>query len=92
MPTFAPTYFDTYFDLDDEDFMFTNLQVERFPLSLLKVGMWYLDCVGGFVPSVEDDLHCSLAESAPVSIVEHEVELSPSVEVEKEKTEKGKKG
>ena len=92
LPTFAPAYFDTYFDLDDEDFMFTKLQVERFPLPYLKAGAWYLDCVGGFVPSMENDLHCFLAESAPVSIVEDKVEPSPVVEVEKEKIEKAKKG
>ena len=91
-PTFAPAYFNTYFDPDDEDFMFTKLQVERFPLPHLKAGAWYLDCVGGFVLSVEDDLHCSLAKSAPVSVVQDEVEPSPPMEVEKEKIEKGKKG
>ena len=41
--------------------------------------------------SAEDDLHCSLAESAPVGI-EDEVEPLLPVEVEKEKTKKGKKG
>ena len=44
------------------------------------------------MPSMEDDLYCSLAESALISIVEDEVEQSPLVEVEKEKTEKAKKG
>ena len=84
---FAPAYFDTYFDPDDEDYMFTKLQVERFLLPPLKAGTWYLDCVGGFVPSIENNLHRSLAESAPVGVVENEVESSPAMEVEKEKTE-----
>ena len=92
LPAFAPSYFDTYFDPNDEDFMFTKLQVERFPLLHLKAGTRYLDCVGGLLPSMEDDLHCSLVESAPVSVAEDEVELLPTVEVEKEKTEKAKKG
>ena len=91
-PVFAPAYFDTYFDPNDEDYMFTKLQVERFPLPHLKAGAWYLDCVGGFVPSMENDLHRSLAESAPVGVIEDEVEPSSAVEVEKEKTEKAKKG
>ena len=90
-PAFAPAYFDTYFDLDDKDFMFTKLQGERFPLPHLKAGAWYLDCVGGFVPSIENDLHRFLAESAPLSVVEDKVEPSSIVEVEKEKTEKAKK-
>ena len=92
MPAFASTYFDTYFDPDDEDFIFTKLQVERFPLLHLKAGAWYLDCVEGFVPSMENDLLRFFAESTPVSIVEDEVESSLAVEVEKEKTKKAKKG
>ena len=92
LPTFAPIYFDTYFDPDDEDFMFKKLQVERFPLPHLKAGAWYLDCVGGFVPSMENDLHRFLAQSAPIGVVEVEVEPSPAVKVEKEKTKKAKKG
>ena len=72
--------------------MFTKLQVERFPLPHLKAGAWYLDCVGGFVSSMENDLHRFLAKSVPVSIVEDEVKSSLVVEVEKEKTEKAKKG
>ena len=44
------------------------------------------------MPSMENDLHRLFAKSAPVSVVEDEVELSPVVEVEKEKTEKAKKG
>ena len=88
LPAFAPAYFDTYFDPNNEDFMFTKLQVERFPLPHLKAGAWYVDCVGGFVPSMENDLHCYLAKSALVSVVEDGVELSPVMEVEKKKTEK----
>ena len=91
-PAFAPAYFNTYFDPDDEDYMFTKLQVERFPLPHLKARAWYLDCVGGFVPSMENDLHRPLAKCAPVGVVEDKVEPSPAVEVEKEKTEKAKKG
>ena len=44
------------------------------------------------MPSAEDNLHCSFAKNAPISIVEDKVELSAPVEVEKEKIEKGKKG
>ena len=91
-PAFAPTYFDTYLVPDAEDFMFTKLQVERFPLPHLKAGEWYFDCVGRFVPSTEDNLHHALAKSAPISIVEDKVESSLPVEVEKEKAQKGKKG
>ena len=91
-PTFASAYFDTYFDHDDEDYMFMKLQVEKFPLPHLKARLWYLDCVGGFVPSMENDLHRSLAKCAPIGVVEDEVEPSPAMEVEKEKTEKAKKG
>ena len=91
LPAFALAYFDTYFDPDDNDYMFMKLQAERFPLPHLKAVAWYLDCVGGFVPSMENDLHCSLAKSAPVGVVEDEVEPSPVMEVEKEKIEKAKK-
>ena len=42
------------------------------------------------MPSAKDDLHHSLAESAPISVVEDKVESSLPMEVEKEKTEKGK--
>ena len=70
--SFASVYFETYFDPNDEDFIFTKLQVERFPLPHLKAGAWYLDCVGGFVPSMEN-LHRFLAKSTPVSLVEDEV-------------------
>ena len=70
---------------DAEDFIFSKLQVERFPLPHLKAGAWDLNCVGGFVPSAKADLHYSLTKSAPVSAVEDEVEPSPLVEVEKEK-------
>ena len=72
--------------------MFTKLQDERFPLPHLKAGAWYLDCVGGFVPSMENDLHRSLSECAPIGVVDDEVEPSPAVEVEKEKIKKAKKG
>ena len=44
------------------------------------------------MPSAKDNLHRSLTESAPISVVEDKVEPSPPVEVEKEKTKKGKKG
>ena len=44
------------------------------------------------MPSIENDLHRFLAKSAPVSVVEDEVEPSPIVEVEKAKTKKAKKG
>ena len=44
------------------------------------------------MPSMEDNLYRFLAKSAPVIVVEDEVELLPAVEVEKEKTEKAKKG
>ena len=44
------------------------------------------------MPSAENDLHCSLTESAPISVVEDKVEPSLAMEVEKEKTEKAKKG
>ena len=71
--------------------MFKKLQVERFPLPHLKAGAWYLDCVGGFVPSMENDLYQPLAESTLISVVEDEVEPLPAVEVEKEKTEKPRK-
>ena len=91
-PAFAPAYFDTYFDPDDEDYMFMKVQVERFPLPHLKAGAWYLNCVGGFVSSMEIDLHRSIVESAFLGAVEDEVEPSPAVEVEKEKIEKAKKG
>ena len=90
-PAFAPIYFDTYVVPDVEDFIFIKLHLERFPLPHLKAGVRYLNCVGGFLPSPEDDLHRSLAKSAPVSAVEDKVESSPPVEVEKEKVEKGKK-
>ena len=89
---FAPAYFDTYFKPDDEDFIFMKLQVERFPLPHLKAGAWYLDCVGGFMPSMENDLHRFLVENAPVSVVKDEVEPSLAVEVEKEKKKKAMKG
>ena len=92
LSAFAPAYFDTYFNPNDEDFMFTKLQVERFPLPHLKAGAWYLDCVGGFVPSMENDLYHFLTESAPISVVEDEVEPLPVVEVQKEKIEKATKG
>ena len=93
LPAFSPAYFDTYFNLDDEDFIFMKLQIERFPLPHLKARAWYLDCVGGFVPSMENDHHRFLAKSAPISVVEDEVQPSAMVEVEKEKTsQEGKEG
>ena len=49
-PAFALAYFNTYFDLDDKDYMFTKLQVERFPLLYLKAEAWYLNCVEGLCP------------------------------------------
>ena len=90
-PAFSPAYFDTYFDPDDENYMFTKLQDERFPLPHLKARSWYLDCVGGFLPSMENDLHRSLAGTS-VGIVDDKFELLPIVEVEKERIEKAKKG
>ena len=84
-PAFTPAYFDTYMVPNAEDFIFMNLQVERFPLPYLKTGAWYLDYVGGFVPSSKADLYRSLTKSAPVSAIEDVVEPSSLVEVEKEK-------
>ena len=46
----------------------------------------------GSVPSMENNLHRSLAKCAPIGVVEDKVEPSPAVEVEKEKIEKAKKG
>ena len=56
--------------MDDSSnkFIYTSHQVTKYPSSHLMTVGWYLDCFGGFVPTLEEALHRTLIQTTPVEI------------------------
>ena len=80
-------------DHSSNKFIYTMLQVSKYPSSHLMVAGWYLDCSGGFIPTSKEALHQSLIEMAPVEIKEpKEPQKQLSPQKKNKKVEKGTKG
>ena len=54
---------------DDDDFMYTEQQVARFPFFHLEARDWYLDYFEGFVPKAKEVLLSSLVDTTPMEPV-----------------------
>ena len=69
---FFPAFFEEGMDDSSNNFIYTSHQVIKYPSSHLMVTGWYLDCSGGFVPTLEEALHQSLTQTTPVEMVDLE--------------------
>ena len=52
------------------EFMYTKLQVSKYPPHHLRAVDWYLDCSARFVPNLEDVLHSSLTNNASIEMID----------------------
>jgi hypothetical protein len=64
-PLCQPTFLLEWVDVNSNLYVYTALQVAKFPLVHLEAGGWYLDCSQGFVPDAEESLYSSLVSSGP---------------------------
>ena len=49
-----PSYLDAWLKNDSNNYIYTKLQVAKFPLSHLEAGGWYLDYFVGFVVKAQE--------------------------------------
>ena len=92
-----PAFLTDWVNEQSLSYMYTGMQIVKFPVAHLLAGGWFLECSRGYVPKEEDDLYNKLVRSAPdvCDVVE---ELDEDVDVDPPATEKvvppvkGKKG
>ena len=65
--SYLPSYILAWLNDDNDEFMYTEQHVARFPFFHLEARGWYLDCFDGCAPNEEEPLINNLAKSAPMA-------------------------
>ena len=93
--SYLPSSILAWLNNDNDDFMYIEQQVAKFPFFHLEAKSWYLDCSKDFVSKVEEPLFNNLVDMAPMepkTLEEEPEEVQPQPQLAKDNVAKLAKG